>query len=275
MKKLVFIPIIIGLILLITGSFILLAGLKNNKVESVVNTYELTGQSYDNINIELSIDDLEFIPTNDDSIKIECVENKYYSHNIKVEDNCLIVESVSNKKWYERAFTFDITNHKVKIYMPAKSYNNLTIKSSTGDIKVLNAFTFNNVTITLSTGDIDYNANVVNKLSLTSSTGEIVLNGVVAEDLDLKSSTGDITLNNVVISNHINVNSSTGNIKFNDSDAQTLNIETSTGDIKGTLLTNKIFQVHKSTGKYNVPESNTGGLCQIKTSTGKIDILIK
>ena len=52
-------------------------------------------------------------------------------------------------------------------------------------------------------------------------------------------------------------------------------IKTSTGDVEGTLLSEKIFSIHTSTGKVKVPNTNNGGTCEIKTSTGDIEIQIK
>jgi hypothetical protein len=54
-----------------------------------------------------------------------------------------------------------------------------------------------------------------------------------------------------------------------------MNIETSTGSVKGTILTPKIFMIRSDTGKINVPETTTGGICRIRTSTGNISITIK
>ena len=44
------------------------------------------------------------------------------------------------------------------------------------------------------------------------------------------------------------------------------------GDINGIILTNKIFMVTSSTGEILVPDTTTGGICKIKTSTGNVII---
>ena len=48
-----------------------------------------------------------------------------------------------------------------------------------------------------------------------------------------------------------------------------------TGSIKGVLLTPKIFLTDTSTGSITVPHTTTGGVCDLSTSTGTINISIK
>ena len=62
--------------------------------------------------------------------------------------------------------------------------------------------------------------------------------------------------------------------EFDKLDAENLEIETGTGDVRGTLLSSKIFMVKTSTGDIDVPETTTGGICKVKTSTGEVYIRI-
>ena len=51
-------------------------------------------------------------------------------------------------------------------------------------------------------------------------------------------------------------------------------METETGHVKGTLLSDKNFQVHSETGSIDVPKGKEGGLCSISTETGDVKIEI-
>ena len=127
-----------------------------------------------------------------------------------------------------------------------------------------------------STGNITINkVEAEETVNVEASTGNIRFIEVTSKDLDVKTSTGGITFTSSVITNHINAKASTGNVRFEDSDADTLTIKTSTGDVKGTLLTSKIFSVRTDTGKIKVPTNTVGGLCEITTDTGDIEISIK
>ena len=70
----------------------------------------------------------------------------------------------------------------------------------------------------------------------------------------------------------MNIKRDTGDVKLDKCDANNIIIETSTGDVTGTLLSNKKFIVETSTGYKKVPESITGGICTITTSTGDVVI---
>ena len=58
------------------------------------------------------------------------------------------------------------------------------------------------------------------------------------------------------------------------SDAGEIFIKTTTGSVKGSLLSSKIFMARSDVGKITVPRTTTGGICEIETDTGTINITI-
>ena len=68
---------------------------------------------------------------------------------------------------------------------------------------------------------------------------------------------------------------STGDVRFEGSDAAQLFVETDTGDVEGSLLSDKVFLVTTDTGEKDVPNSITGGRCEITTDTGDVRITIQ
>ena len=70
------------------------------------------------------------------------------------------------------------------------------------------------------------------------------------------------------------VDRSTGDVRFDHCDAASIFVETDTGDVSGTLLTAKRFVTETSTGNVRVPQSDSGGKCEIHTTTGDITIAI-
>lgn len=314
MKPVILIPIIIGSVLLIAGGTVLAIGIASSKGnEKETNTYELT-EDFKNITTNLGVTDLEFVPTTDGSKKVVCQETKKYHHKVSVANDELTITSNDARRWYETWFSFNLTNLKVTVYLPAGEFNNLKIEDSTGNVNIPHDYSFNNVNLKVSTGDVKFAANVAEYAEFNSSTGDFNINEMSTKNLKVKASTGKINLNKVtvaetitasastgnihftdtkankldvntstgsitftdtVVADHINAKASTGNVRFEDSDADTLTIQTSTGDVKGTLLTSKIFSAKSDTGKIDVPTSTTGGLCEIKTDTGDIKITIK
>ena len=315
MRKAIIIPIVIGSVLLTLGGVALGLGLyahKNNS-KTVTNTYDLNGNFAD-IDISLQTADLSFVATTDGTAKVVCVETEKVYHVVKEEDGKLNITYVDATKWFERIFNFGFDKRSVTIYLPTYSFENLKVRSSTGDITIPNDFGFANLDIELSTGDSIIKSNVsgdfkihastgnvtvsgiapqtmevvvstgkinlasvdvTNKLYVKSSTGNIKLDTATADELEVYSSTGNVSLIKTVITNKMYIKTSTGNVRFEDSDAGTIEVHTSTGDVKGTLLTSKSFDASSGTGHVNVPKHTTGGECTITTSTGDIEITIK
>lgn len=106
------------------------------------------------------------------------------------------------------------------------------------------------------------------------STGKAELNDIRCKSVVSSGSTGDIALKDVVAAEKISINRSTGDIRFTNCDAAEIFAETSTGDITGNFLTDKAFNAKTSTGMINVPNTSSGGKCEIKTGTGNIEIKI-
>lgn len=177
-------------------------------------------------------------------------------------------------------YTFSETNIELStgdVSIKSNVTNLAKIKTSTGDIS-LSDMSAKNIDLKVSTGKVNItNVNVTEDVKIKASTGSTKTNNVAARNFDVDASTGNVTFTNSVMSGKITVTVSTGNVKFEDSDAASLDIKTSTGDVTGTLLTAKIFDARSDTGSVKVPPATewSGGLCQIKTDTGRINISVK
>lgn len=295
MNKFFKVILIIGIVIVIFGGvlFGIAIGTHAFAEEERVTKEYVIDEFFNSFDFDLSITDVKFEKA--DANKVACNERKKHYHEVKVENEKLVIKFKDDYKWYENIFNFNFKSITVTVYLTEANYDNLDIKSSTGDVEVSNDFTFNTANIKVSTGDVKFNADCNGKLYVKSSTGSINLNGVNSNnDIEVYASTGNIDLidvtsnnlkadvdtghvklDNTIINNHIEIKTSTGSVKFIDSDADTLNIKTSTGSVTGNLKTGKNFDVETSTGKKTYPTDSTGGLCKIKTSTGNVNIEIK
>ena len=295
MNKFFKVILLIGIVVVIFGGvlFGIAIGTRAFAKDEVVTKEELIEEIFNSFDIDVSISDIKFEKS--DVNKVACNERKKYYHDIKVENEKLVIRSQNNYKWYENIIKFDFKPCTLTIYLTEENYNSLTVKSSTGDIDVSDVFTFDSADITVSTGDVEFNANCLNDLNIKSSTGDINVNDINnnsdikleastgdikikdsnCKNLTLKASTGEITVDGTLVEKHIEIVTSTGDVMFVDADADTLYVKTSTGDVRGNLKTDKTFETDTSTGKISVPSGTTGGLCKIKTSTGDIKIVIK
>jgi len=82
-------------------------------------------------------------------------------------------------------------------------------------------------------------------------------------------------LKNVIAAERFSIDRSTGDVNFDGCDAAEIYVNTDTGDVEGSLLSEKVFIANTDTGKKKVPNTVSGGRCEIRTDTGDIEITIK
>ena len=82
-------------------------------------------------------------------------------------------------------------------------------------------------------------------------------------------------MEDVIATQSFDIERDTGGVTFTFCDAEQITVETDTGNVKGSLLSDKVFTVDTDTGRVNVPQTQTGGRCEISTDTGNIIIEIK
>lgn len=276
------------------------------------NSYEVK-EAFNNIRIDVDTTEIEFVPSDGEECRIDCVELEKVKHSAAVQNGTLVIKVIDTRKWYDHIGIF-LGSPKMTVYLPEETYTSLSIDTDTGDICIPGTFTFEKLEIEGDTSDVDCLASVskdidislstghikVENISaggmvLSTSTGSIQLTAVKSEgnieietdtgsvkltdvtctDLNVEGDTGTITLENVVAAGKFLLENHTGDVRFENSDASQISVKTSTGDVTGSLSTDKVFITETSTGRISVPKTTTGGTCEIKTSTGDIEITIK
>lgn len=284
---------------------------KLSTVKYETNNYEIS-EEFDGISIKADTADIIFAVSEDGKSRVECYEEKIAKHSVSIQDGMLAIEKTNNMRWYDY-IGLNFGSPKITVFLPKTEYTSLLANGKTGDMKLPDAFAFQNVEVSLSTGSVDVFADVTEKLKIQTTTGNIRVEDISTGTLDLSVSTGKVTvsdvtckgdvavgvttgnayltdiacksimsngstgsisLNNVIAAEKISIMRSTGNIKFDRCDAAEIFAETNTGYVKGSLLTEKVFVTKTSLGKIDVPNTTTGGKCEIKTSTGDIEIKI-
>ena len=285
---------------------------KLSTVKYETNSYEI-GEAFSGISIKTDTADITFALSNDGKCRVECFEEEKAKHLVAAQNNTLVIKATDNKAWYDY-IGINFNSPKITVYLPKTEYASLRINQHTGTVKMPEAFKFSEVDILASTGDIDFCASAAGAIKIKTSTGDIGVKdvsaaslslsvstgGVTATDVDcsgdftisvstgkakltdvkcqsLASSgdTGDITLLNVIAAEKFTLKRSTGDVKLTACDAAELFIETDTGDVLGTLLSDKVFITKTDTGRIAVPNSVTGGRCEITTDTGDIKIAVE
>ena len=251
-------------------------------------------QSFNNITIETKTADVIFLPSEDGKSKVVCYEQIKLKHNVKVDADTLSINIEDTRKWYDY-IGISFKHPTITVYIPQGEYGTIKVKTSTGNIKIGQGYKFESVNFAVSTGDIFVDGLTANAIDLSVSTGDITANNITCVndfkisfstgDSQLKDiscanfsavgKTGDINLKNLIATQKISIKTSTGDIAFDGCDGAQIYITASTGDVKGSLLSEKVFIAKTDTGKIDVPNTITGGRCEITTDTGNIKITIK
>lgn len=221
-------------------------------VEYVTKSYEIT-EDFKNIFIDTVTADIEFLPSENEKTIVECYELIKTYHSVRVVDDSLEIKLQDRAKNWFIGINFDTP--KITVYIPKGEYAALTVEATTGDIKIPDAFQFNNIDVSITTGDVKCSASANENVKIKTTTGDIDLKNVIASKIAISATTGDISLYQC--------------------DADELYLKATTGDITGSLLSDKVFVAKSTTGDIDVPQSTTGGKCEIKVTTGDINIEIK
>ena len=284
---------------------------KFSTVKYETNTHEITEQ-VSRIQIETKTANTVFLPADEDVCKVVCCEAENKQHSVYVEDGCLKVQYVNEKKWYEY-IGLHFETSKITVYLPREVYESLCIDIDTGHVNIPSDFQFGTVDISGHTGDISVGASASERMCITTSTGDITVSDTTAGSMELKVSTGkivisnvaclgdvklqvstgksvvtdltcrnfstsgntgDLSLDQVVAAEKITIQRTTGDIQFTACDAANFFVKTDTGDVSGTLLSDKVFVYETSTGRVDLPKTVTGGKFEVITSTGDIRLKI-
>ena len=274
-------------------------------------TFEIE-DDFENISITADTSDIVFLPSENNKTKVVITEREDFTPSASVKDSTLTIRSKGDLKWYQHISMFDFNQKKITVYLPLSTYNSLTINNSTGDVDISGSFSFKSINIELSTGNVKCSAQAetvtvksstgdisvsnihTDSLSLTASTGcitvsdvtvnqsiktsvstgKVTLSNVKCKALSSTGDTGDIKLKNVIVSEKLSINRSTGDVTLERCDASEIKIVTDTGDVSGTLLSEKVFFARSDTGDIRVPQTMSGGRCEITTDTGDIKITL-
>lgn len=273
--------------------------------------YEIR-EDYKSLKIDVDTAAVKLVPSESGDTKVVCYEQELVTHEVAVRDGVLTVQVKDTRKWYQRIGIF-LRSPQVTVYLPKGAYTSFAITADTGSVEIPEGFAVESMDISSDTGSVTCRANATGTVKIKVSTGGISLQGISAGAISLSSSTGGVTASNVTCAGELSVRMSTGktvlenvsckslvsrgstgdlqmkrviaeeqftierntgSVRFEECDAAEIKVTTATGSVTGSLLTEKVFVAHTDTGKKEIPNTNSGGRCEITTGTGNIRITL-
>lgn len=283
--------VVLGILLLMWAMFGLrwdFHALSTTKYETKTH---ILSQDFDRIAIQTDTADVRILLAEDGQGKLVINQQEKLGHRVSVEEGTLTVTMEDTRNWYDHITLFSFGESSITLYLPEADYEALLVELSTGDVALQEEVYIGDVNIATTTGDIRVDCLTADEIKLSVSTGDVTANSVTClgdvqvavstgrtqlrglwcENLVSTGSTGDITLEDGTAGT-VSITRSTGDVHFQDADAGEITVSTDTGDVTGTLRSHKIFVTQTDTGDVRVPQSTSGGLCQITTDTGDIHL---
>ena len=276
------IAVVVSVVLIILGATVAavslskvgwdFAGYNTGKRKEITYPVE---ESFRSIEVDVTTADIHVFRSPDDACRVHIYEQERMPIRVDVKDGCLTIRQEDNRSWYDHIGIASDLNSRVEIALPEKVYEELYLELTTGDVTVSEDFCFRSARMDLTTGDVDCRAQVTELLDIRTTTGDIrVAAGTSEARIVLRVTTGDITVRDTVCET-LELKATTGDTQLKLCDARTIQVNATTGDVTGVLLSGKQFRAHTTTGAVDIPADETGGTCDIHTTTGDIKIDIE
>lgn len=262
-----------------------------NTVPYETNTHSPAGE-FHSISLDTSTADIVILPSEDGACRVVCHEQENTPHHVEILEGILTVTEEDNREFYQQ-IGISFGTPQLTFYLPDTQYQDLTIRCSTANIEIPDGFHFENIDLKLTTGNVENYASVSNTVKIKTTTGRVYMEKVTADVFDITVSTGlvemngcscnnlisagntgDLILEDTTARESLHIQRSTGDVTFINADAEEIFVKTSTGNVSGNLTSEKVFSVQTSSGDADVPKSQSGGICEVHTSTGDIKITV-
>lgn len=283
-----------------------------NTLHFVTNTYTVH-DTFTNISIKDAECDVRLVLTEGGTCTVECRESDKIYNTVAVENGTLTVRRVDSRRWYEHIGVYWWGKMEVTVYLPQAEYHSLSAVSVSGNVEIPEGFSFQKAEARSTSGSVRFAAAVEGDLYVKTVSGSVSVEGAAPKTLTAQSTSGSVSIVNVCVggplnaktvsgrltltdvtcqsmeaestsggivfsdtlaSGHMRIKSVSGAVELRRCDADTLWIKTTSGSVRGTLLTEKIFVTNTSSGRVNVPQSASGGKCEVKTTSGSIEFKI-
>ncbi|MDV2582869.1 DUF4097 family beta strand repeat-containing protein [Alkalibacillus haloalkaliphilus] len=203
------------------------------KHSNVKRTYHFNGDAVQSLKLNNKNGTVEFLRSNDDNIRIEVRGKVFKETDIKRAEALYdeaIETSISDNTLSIEQLRKDVTAN-FTVYLPKKKYDQVTVETFNGTIKVYTMFC-NSSHISTVNGSVtllDYRAET---LSVSTRHGSIKLDDVAIRKAKLKTTTGSVHYDGTV--EQINIDVTTGSVRtyVRNYDAKQADLSVSTGSLQ-------------------------------------------
>ncbi len=260
---------------------------KISTVEMVENTYMIE-EDFTKLNVECGVANVQVHPSEDRSVRVDCIETDKLYHEVSVENDTLVIRQIDQTDWSDNIgiYTKPV---EVNVYLPKAEYIKAKVQTTSGTVNftvdINGELEIQNSSGSTYVGEISVDSLNVNNSSggisissvqtpgdivLKASSGSLKLDGIKCENMTLETTSGSIRLGEVEALADINIVASSGEIDLENLTCENLNAENTSGsaNCRDVITTGKIC-IENSSGGIRLERCDAAEL-KLKASSGSI-----
>lgn len=245
------------------------------------------------IRVRVRESEVNILRSEDGESRVDCVDQACVYHRVFTDGGVLNVETVDERRWYERIKTLK-TSLKVNIYLPEGKYDSLGVETMSGAVRTEHGLVFEKVSIQTMSGAIGFFSGVQNLLELHSMSGSIRAEGdntlsyvnsatksgnvelcgfncrdnvlasstsgivrlcnIKGRNCAAKTASGSVSLKNAFAVCRLSAATASGSIRLDGCDANRVELDSASGSIRGSLMSGKQFSARSISGSISLPK---------------------
>ena len=236
--------------------------------KELVNVQGTISEEFTNIDMDIFWIDVELLPSPDGTCYFQAAIYESMPCTVTAENGTLKVHQADNRRPHEH-IGINWNEPTLKLYLPADTYDQLTVLASTSDLRIPQDFTFKNVNIATDTGDATLNCQVDEQVNIATDTGDIHLDAVTCDSISVSTDTGFVRIQNTDVAQMLSATSSTGSKVLTAVKCGSLKIESTTGDntLRNVTVAGNA-QLESDTGDWELENVIVSGDAWLDSSTG-------
>ena len=221
----------------------------------IEKTREFDADSVTSLAIDEPWQDVKIIRSDDDKFHITYYENEKSTCRFdRSDDGRLRISRHDEKRWHFFFWGFNLKDHSTTIEIPASFIGDISIKQTSGDLRI---------------SDIAINGDI----NATLTSGDAILSDVTAGRLDLVQTSGDLKLDTSTFT-ALSVQHTSGDIDITRTEAESLRLSAVSGDIGGEeIRAASDIYVKTTSGRIELSEIITQGTLSCHSTSG--DTILK
>ncbi len=231
-------------------------------------------EPFEKVEVETINGDIVIRQSSGKYCKVTCSISEHVTYDVKSENGTLKIKQNDSRQWYEHLGVIWEPPYGVVVELPAKTYEKLSIKTTSGKVWVHNR-DFRRADISSISGNIQLLGCSAGRVKTATTSGDIQLLNTNTTSLELVTTSGEIWLSDTNSTGTAAISSVSGDVLLYAFDAPNMKVSTISGDVDATLLSGKNFLVQSRSGDVDVPLSDpSGGTCEITTTSGDIGVSV-